>query len=272
MARRPLLLDAAMGTRLIARGLDPRRDDPALWNLSRPAEVARVHALDVEAGADAVLTNTFGANRAWLDRLGRAGEVAAINRQAVALAREAAGPGRYVLGGLGPTADWHHDGHAEQAGALLDAGVDALLLETHSAEEALRALGRLDAVARVPILVALRADAWYSGGAGAPRFRSGLARMLESLGASAVGVNCLPVGEALALLADLQGSIDLPLIAEPHGSRPGEAADPPEVLAAAVPDLVARGARLLGTCCGSDERHVAALRAALDPLGDATPA
>src|SRR4051794_5009734 len=100
MARGLLVLDAAMGTRLIARGLDLSCDDPALWNLSHP-EVARgLHALDVAAGSDAVVTNTFGANRSWLARYGRAGDVAAMNRRAVELARQAAGPNRFVVGSI----------------------------------------------------------------------------------------------------------------------------------------------------------------------------
>src|SRR3954453_4253877 len=81
MARGPLVLDAAMGTRLIARGLDLLGDDPALWNLSHPGVVRELHARDVAAGSDAVVTNTFGANRIWLARYGRAKDVAEINRR-----------------------------------------------------------------------------------------------------------------------------------------------------------------------------------------------
>src|SRR3954470_1098837 len=98
LARGPLLLDAALGTRLIARGLDPARDDPALWNLDRPDDVLDLHRRDVAAGADALLTNTFGATRLTLARLGRSDAVVEINRRAVALARQAAGPDRFVLG------------------------------------------------------------------------------------------------------------------------------------------------------------------------------
>src|SRR5581483_10567116 len=91
LARGPILMDAAMGTRLIARGLDLAHDDPCLWCLDRPDEVLDIHRRDVAAGADAVLTNTFGANRLTLDRLGRSADVVAINRRAVELARAAAG-------------------------------------------------------------------------------------------------------------------------------------------------------------------------------------
>ena len=81
-----------MGTRLMALGLDPRSDDPALWNLSRPDDVLAIHRRDVAAGAGAILTNTFGANRFWLRKFGQDGAVESINRRAVRLARRAAGP------------------------------------------------------------------------------------------------------------------------------------------------------------------------------------
>src|SRR5829696_8699488 len=97
LARGPLLLDAAMGTRLMARGLDLAHDDPCLWNLDRPDEVLDIHRRDLRAGSDAVLTNTFGANRLSLRRLGRSDQVAAINHRAVELARQAAGPDRLVF-------------------------------------------------------------------------------------------------------------------------------------------------------------------------------
>ncbi len=83
--RGPLVLDAAMGTRLCARGLDLRSDDPCLWNLTHPAEVLDLHERDVSAGSQVVFTNTFGANRFWLANYDRADAVATINRRAVAL-------------------------------------------------------------------------------------------------------------------------------------------------------------------------------------------
>src|SRR5262249_34661666 len=161
LARGPLLLDAAVGTRLIASGLDLRDDDPALWNLSHSEAVADLHLRDAEAGSDAVLTNTFGANRAWLDRFGQADRVLAINRAAVSLARGAVRPGRCALGSLGPSAAGRPDALREQAEILATAAVDALFLETLSFQEAIdHALPALRGLAGPPRLVALRdADA-----------------------------------------------------------------------------------------------------------------
>lgn len=255
LRRGPVLLDAAHGTRLIVQGLDPARDDPALWNLDRPEEVARLHALDVAAGADALLTNTFGANRTWLARFGRADAAVAANRRGVELARDAAGPDRLVIGSIGPTG-----GHAEQAKALVAAGADALLLETHdpaSAAAGLGRLGRLREATGVPVLVSL--FAW-------PDEPSETARTLAGLGASALGVNCVAGPDAaLAVARKLRAATDLPLLAKPNAGPPGAPAIEPGAFAAALPALLGLGVWLVGGCCGTTDAHLAALRAALGP-------
>ena len=257
MAQGPLVLDAAMGTRLIARGLDLSGDDPALWNLSHPEAVRELHARDVEAGSDAIVTNTFGANRCWLARYGRAGDVAAINRRAVELARAAAGPGRFVVGSIGPTASEVPDASREQAEALAVSGVDALLFETHSFEQAERALEQVGGTVSLPLLVSLHD--W-------PRSPAEPARRLAGLGAAALGANCQHGMEpALRLAEALHRVSDLPLILKPGAGLPGEPLATPESFARAVSDLEALGARLIGGCCGTTEAHVAALRSACPP-------
>jgi 5-methyltetrahydrofolate--homocysteine methyltransferase len=253
LARGPLVLDAAMGTRLVTRGLNLGADDPCLWNHDRPGEVAAIHARDVAAGAEALLTNTFGANRAWLARFGLPGRVVAINRRAVALARDAAGPDRLILGSIGPTAADDPVACREQAEALIEAGADALIFETHRDAQAEVALSAVRPIATVPLLVSL--VAW-------PDDVSGAARRLADLGASALGGNCQPgMGPALRLAETLRRAIDLPIIVKPAASGPGLPlpADPSS-FAAAVPRLLALGPVLVGGCCGATEAHVAALR------------
>ena len=233
MARGPLVLDAAMGTRLIARGLDLSGDDPALWNLSHPDVVRELHARDVAAGSDAVVTNTFGANRRWLARYGRAGEVAAINRRAVELAREAAGPGRFVFGSIGPTA-------SESPRRLLASRRRPwpIPASTPSSsrritlEQAERALEQVGGTVSLPMLVCLLD--W-------PRSPAEPARRLADLGAAALGANCQPGMEpALRLAEALHRATDLPLIFKPGAGLPGEPPASPESFARAVSD--ARGA------------------------------
>ncbi|MBV8557361.1 MAG: homocysteine S-methyltransferase family protein [Planctomycetaceae bacterium] len=248
----PMILDAAMGTRLVARGLDLAHDDPALWNLSRPESVAEIHARDVAAGSDAVLTNTFGANRPWLARSGRADQVEAINRRAVALARRAAGPDHFVIGSIGPTAADDPDACREQAEALIEAGVDALLLETQTLKSAASGLRQLRDRGGPPVLVSLYAR---------PCSADPVLALLD-LGASALGGNCQPPEALLRLVDQLHARTSAPLLVQPNAGPPGVPPASPESFAGFVPRLLDAGVRLLGGCCGTTEAHVATLRAA----------
>jgi len=243
-----------MGTRLIDRGLRLDGDDPALWNLSHPEAVAEVHALDLAAGAKAVVTNTFGANRLWLARYGKAGEAAAINRRGAALAREAAGPDRFVVGSIGPTAAGDPDALRAQADALADASVDALLFETFRADQAAAALAAVRGLDGLPRIVSL--IAW-------PEAAGEAVRRLEDLGASALGGNCQNgTAAALETAERLAPLTRLPLWIKPSAGLPGTPPEEPASFAAAAPKLLALGVRFLGGCCGTTEAHVAALHAA----------
>ena len=232
-----------MGTRLIARGLDLAGDDPCLWNLARPEEVADIHRRDVAAGSDALLTNTFGANRRWLSRFGRGDEVREINARAVARAREA-GP-RLVFGSVGPSAGDDLGAMIEQVDALAEAGVDAILFETFGPSGP--PMVRLDT--GVPILVS------YISEAKMPH------------GVAAVGCNCLDLAATSSLVAAMSQKSDLPLIAKPSAGLPGGPSATPEDFAEAVPAWLRLGVRLIGGCCGATERHVAALRRGIDSRG-----
>jgi methionine synthase I (cobalamin-dependent) len=257
LERGPLVLDAAMGTRLLARGLDLRRDDPCLWNLDRPQDVLDVHRLDVRAGARVLLTNTFGANAAWL---GRRGDLELINVSGASLAwGGAAAPSGFVLGDIGPSVAGLAGAAGEQAGILAGCGVDGLVLETFELPAALAALGEIRRTigsAAVPVLVSL----WRW-----PEPVEDAARRLVDAGAAVVGLNCRPhVGEVLGLVRRLRRAVPCPILV-----KPGVAADDPAsgstpaAFAAAVPALLEHGVRLLGGCCGTTEEHVAAIAAAV---------
>lgn len=260
IADRPIALDAGMGTRLIALGLDPRRDDPCLWNLDRPAEVAGVHALDVQAGAVAILTNTFGANRAWLSRFGRAGDQGAINRAAVELARGATGDSGLVLGVIGPTAADVPGAAREQATILTDAGVDALIFETFPLESAIACLREVASIpGRPPLIASLWA--W-------PEPNEDAARRLVDAGADLVGSNCRPALPDMVEEAQrLASAVPVPLLVKP-GIDPTDPADDstPTAFASAVRELVGYNVRMIGGCCGTTEAHVAAVAGAIATL------
>ena len=233
-----------------ATGARPRTRRRA--NLDEPAAVLAFHRYDVRAGSDAILTNTFAANRPSLERSGRAGDFEAIHRAAASLAREAAGPGRFVLGSIGPIAGASPADYRDQAAILVESGVDALILETHTFEVAEIGSRAIGAVATVPIIASLHA--W-------PEDASGAARRLVDLGAAAVGANCgLSTADAMACLERLAGRVEIPLLAKPSAG-PGEG---PEVFAGLVPRLLSIGVRLLGGCCGATAGHIAAMRRALD--------
>jgi 5-methyltetrahydrofolate--homocysteine methyltransferase len=255
---RLLVMDAGMGTRLLAMGLCLKSDDPALWNIAHPAAVASVHALDVAAGSTVLTTNTFGANRSWLQRYGRGDDLARINHLGVSIAQSSGrGQGGLVVGSIGPTALDQPGALQEQAELLESAGVDALLLETFRGDQAVAALQQLAPLpSRRPVLVSL-----YEWPAPAPALAAieDLARRLEDLGASVLGVNCVPgMKAALRVIERLARVTQLPLLVKP-ASLAGEAV---ESFGAAVPELLALGVRLIGGCCGTDERHVAAIHAA----------
>lgn len=273
LAQRPLLLDGGMGTRLIARGLDPKRENTAAWSLEHPEIVSEIHRRDIEAGADAILTNTFTApHRAYklwdyFRKSSRPRAVAALAEvclRSVDLARQAVGPGRFVLGCIGPSppvempspAGWYR----EQATILNDGGVDALILETHHFSTVATALREIRDVVRVPVLASLHRLPVGS----VLEDLSLLARRLADLGAAAVGCNCVRLEEIIPMLERRSGPITIPLIAKPYAGLPGMTLDSPAAFAAAVPRLLALGVRLIGGCCGTTEAHVAAMRAALD--------
>jgi methionine synthase I (cobalamin-dependent) len=265
---RILVLDAGLGTRLIGLGLNLKDDDPSLWNLSHAADVLAIHRRDVSAGADAILTNTFGANRCWLSRFGREHDVETINRRAVELARLAAGPERWVIGDLGPTAATQIIAAVEQATILLDGVVDALMLETYLAESAATVLRQVgDAVSgSVPILVSLRE--WPARDV---EFERTARRFLE-LGASVLGVNCqADIVAAVAFAARMNRVVSCPLLVKPGVSPWGGTGSDPSVFGENVPALVESNVRLLGGCCGTTHHHVSALAASCSFHNHARP-
>jgi methionine synthase I (cobalamin-dependent) len=254
----PLLLDAGMGTRLCSAGLDLRVDDPCLWNLDRPDVVLDLHLRDATAGSRVFFTNTFGANQHWLARLGRPGDTESINRSGVELARRAARPSGFVVGDIGPSAADNEGAAVEQAAVLLDAGVDALVLETFQFEAAVAAVSALNSnmpTLAVPLMVSL--CRW-------PEAVEEAALRLVEAGVAVVGVNCRPaLGDVLSLVRRLARAVACPLLVKPGvaaGDPPGLST--PAAFVAAVPEMIRHNVRLIGGCCGTTETHIAAIAAA----------
>jgi 5-methyltetrahydrofolate--homocysteine methyltransferase len=273
-----VLLDGGMGAMLLNHGLAPG-DAPERMNLEQPEIVARVHAEYVEAGSEAVQTNTFGGHPIRLAHFGLAESCTEIHRRAVELARRA--EPRFVIGDIGPTGEYLHpvghgdiqhwsEGFEKQAAALIDASVDALHIETMSdlreAEVALQSVRRISTA--TPVLVSLTFDRKKRGfftAMGDPLVES-LQRLLEA-GATVAGANCsLASGELRELAAEAQSAIRGRLVFQPNAGQPETTVDgirysqTPEEFATHLARLVAAGAAAIGGCCGTDPRFIDALR------------
>jgi homocysteine S-methyltransferase len=262
--------DGAMGTELWAAGV-PRTACLEELCVSAPGTVRAVHEAYVGAGARVIETNTFGANAVRLARHGHEHRVGEINWSAAQLAKDVAkGKGVYVAGSVGPLGISaaeaeaqgidRHEVFTDQIGALLDGGCNLIFFETFLdvdelliALHAKQSLHHCPAVALLPLIdpAALYA-AWAK---------------LRAADADVVGFNCLAP-------FTLHTTDPGPLAAFPNAGTPCEEGDrlnyplSPADFAAAGQALAALGVRLIGGCCGTGPRHIAALVAALSPNRD----
>lgn len=283
-----MLLDGGVGTELMARGLDPKLEPADAWNWSHPADVQAVYRAYFEAGADAVQTNTFGANRFRLGLFQRANEVRALNVGAAIMAREVRPSGKLVIGDIGPTgaipppegvADLAEleDVFAEQAMALAEGGVDLLHIETmYHPKEARAALrGVRQGAPGLPVVASMTCKLTSGGFATplgfAPEVMLGV--FLEE-NADGVGVNCTlgPAG-MLDLVRLLRMRTDRPIFAKPTATPgPSEHVLPSDMALGAVA-LLAAGATAVGGCCGTTPADIAIMRQAIHepPLQNLEP-
>ncbi len=283
LRRGPALLgDGAWGTMLFERGL-PVGDAPERVCLERPGLLSEIAALYLEAGAEVVTTNTFGASPVRLVLHGLEDWLEDICRTAVVAVRRAAGERAFVSGSIGPTGKLlaplgdldpatAEAGFRRQAAALAAAGADLLCVETMTdlAEAALAVRAAREAAPGVPVIASMSFEATRRGfftvmGVSPAR----AAARLETAGAVVVGANC-GEGDAMPGIArELKQHCDLPVSVRPNAGLPtlvnGVLVYPetPEAMAARVPRLLEAGVRLIGGCCGTTPAHVAAMRDAL---------
>ena len=278
-----VLLDGAMGTALMARGLPPGVPGER-WNLERPDAVKSVHLEYLEAGSDVVQTNTFGGTPLRLAAHGLGDRFEEINRSAARLAREAAGEGHLVAGNLGPTGTFlppvgdgdpeaMEDGFAAQAALLARGGVDYLSIETMiDLEEALCALrGARKGAPGLPVSACMvfekKPRGFFSPMGNTPEDAM---RRLAEAGAALVGANCsMGSAEMLELVPALVEASPVPVVVKPNAGLPRVEGvrtvydQAPEEFARHGAAMIRAGARAVGGCCGTDGRFIAALRRAL---------
>ena len=275
-----VVFDGAIGTQLYDRGVFLNRCFEQV-NLTDPDMVRAVHADYVAAGAHALETNTFGANRFKLGRHHLEDQLAEINRTGARLAREAAGEDAYVAGAVGPLGirlePWGptalheaRDAFREQAEALAEGGVDLFLLETFAdlseLQQALKAVREVAPDLPVIAQMTVGSDGNSLYGTEPEVFAS----RLEAWGADVVGVNC-SVGPAqmFETLERLAAATHLPLSAQPNGGLPKHVDG--RLIYLSTPDFFAKyaqrfievGARVVGGCCGTTPEHIRAIAGAV---------
>ena len=279
-----LIADGAMGS-LLHEAVGPQRCFDEL-NTTEPEAVFRVHQAYIEAGAQIIETNTFGANRFKLEPLGLADEVQRLNGRGVKIAREARDSAtREVLiaGSIGPLGIGVQARHPEpgeilsifheQALSLEERGVDLYILETFSyIEEILLAIDAIRSFSGLPIVAQLT----YSeeGTIFGDMRPSTVAAILKNKNVQIIGANCtLGPQSLLPILQELAGVNDLRISGMPNAGFPKREGDrivypksSPEYFAMFAREATALGVRILGGCCGTTPAHIRAMAEAVKSL------
>ncbi len=277
-----------MGTQLMLAGL-ANGECGEVWNLTHPDRVLKIQRDYVEAGADCLITNTFGGSRLTLKRHGHAEKLREINQAGVSIAREAFGDREgFVLGDLGPLGavlepygelplDEARAAYEEQARALVQAGVDAIIIETQTSLDEIGVAIDAAKAAGAPCIIAslaydLSADkTFYVTMMGVkPQDAAGFA---EERGASIIALNCgtgMDMNGAAHVAKIYRASCRLPVMVQPNAGQPvlenmkAVYKQLPAGMAEHVPDALAAGANIIGSCCGSTPEHTRAIRAVVE--------
>jgi 5-methyltetrahydrofolate--homocysteine methyltransferase len=281
----PLVLDGAMGTQLIARGIQAGACNEYL-NIDSAGIISDVHNTYLLAGSDAIITNTFGANKYILARHGFAENVTEINKAGARIARQSAGEDKYVLGDIGPSGDFLEplgtlkpeelkNAFTAQAEALLSGDVDGFIIETMSAlDETLIAVEAVKSIAGdKPVFVSMSFD--MPGDS----FKTMMGVSVEDavsrivpLNVDAVGFNCgtLSLDEYVELTQRFVSAVrdfsnNVAICAEPNAGKP-ELVDDKAVYTVSLEDFAATaekihsaGVSIIGGCCGTGPAHIEAV-------------
>jgi 5-methyltetrahydrofolate--homocysteine methyltransferase len=282
-SRSVVLADGATGTNYMLAGLGPG-EAPEFWNVEHPERVTSLHQRFVDAGADVILTNTFGCNRQRLKLHQAEHRVHELAKRAAELARQVADAAPrpvVVAGSVGPTGELFEplgalthaaavEAFAEQMRGLADGGADVAWLETLSSTEELNAAAEAATLVGLPYVVTCTFDT-------AGRTMMGLmpdamegSLAGQSVAPLAIGANC-GVGAPDILVSLLaMGKATHPLVVKGNCGIPNIQGT--ECVYSGTPELMARyamlavdaGARVVGGCCGTTPAHIAAMRTAID--------
>ena len=273
---RVLVSDGAWGTFLHQKGL--KADEcPESWNLQRPDDVLEIASSYVEAGADIILTNSFGASPLKLEGYGLEAQTIELNRSAAELSKKAAGDRVLVMGSMGPTGKMVmmgevspqevFNGFMEQAKGLADGGVDGIVIETMSDPE--EAKLAIEAVKKASSLDVGCTFTFSRNQDGVYRTMMGTdveayLEMVLAAGADIIGANC---GNGTAGMIEIVRKIraldpDIPLLIHANAGLPiyqdGKTVFPESAgeMSSQIEELVKAGANIVGGCCGTTPEHI----------------
>ncbi|MFH1132003.1 MAG: bifunctional homocysteine S-methyltransferase/methylenetetrahydrofolate reductase [Pseudomonadota bacterium] len=275
-----VLFDGAMGTELYRRGhyLNTCYD---LLNLTNDKAVKEIYQAYVQAGAQVLTTNTFGANRIKLSGHGAEGELAQINTKSAKLARAACGESGYVAGSIGPlglriepwgptSVDEAHDMFCEQMYALVEGGIDLFVVETFSdlSEVHQAILAARKVAPNLPVIASMTVD--VDGNSLYGTTPEVFAARLDEWGADIIGVNCsVGPGPMLVSLEKMVTATHKPICVQPNAGQPrlheGRQIylTSSEYMAEFAKRFVQTGASVIGGCCGTTPEHIKAMRSAI---------
>jgi 5-methyltetrahydrofolate--homocysteine methyltransferase len=282
-----LVGDGAMGTLLFQRGLGVG-ECPELVNLTHPEALEEIAQLYLQAGADIIQTNTFGASPLKLAFYNVEDKTEEINRNAVRAVRKAVSDRAYISGSCGPSAKILkpygdadpgdlYDGFLRQMQALIGGGVDVICIETmiDLAEATLAVKAAKEISSAMPVMATMTFDATPKGfytimGVSIEKAASGL----QEAGADVVGSNCgNGIENMITIAQEFRRCSNLPLIIQSNAGLPemkngapvyGET---PAFMADRARELVAAGVSIIGGCCGTTPAHTAAIRKMVDSQG-----
>ncbi|MDP3149851.1 MAG: bifunctional homocysteine S-methyltransferase/methylenetetrahydrofolate reductase [Ignavibacteria bacterium] len=278
-----ILFDGGTGTYLYEKGVYINRCFDEL-NLTNPELVTEVHRDYINAGADIIETNTYGANTFKLTPHGLGGKVYEINLRGAQLAKAVAKDSVLVAGAVGPLGvqieplgklsfDEAKDAFKEQIKGLLDGGVDLIILETFALVkemiQAIRAVRELNADIPIVAQVTINESGTLLSGAPLERF----IEKLKDYPVDAIGINCSVGPKAmLDALENLRSLTDLPISVQPNAGLPQNISGrniymtSPEYMAEYAKRFIQTGAAIVGGCCGTNPTHIRAMRKAVQAL------
>jgi len=275
LKRRILVLDGAVGTELKKRGM-PDGVCPEAWCLDHQKVLGGIHTDYVRAGSDIIYTCTFGANQKKLKQY-KVKDVFSVNKRLAQIAKKAAGKNTLVAGDIGPTGEFVEPFGClkfeeavtifkEQIKGLLAGGVDLLVIETMlDIQEARAALIAAKETASIFTMVTMT----YEPSGRTLNGNDPLSSLitLQALGASAFGCNCSTGPVAMRrIIASLKPYATIPLVAKPNAGLPQLIGNKtifnmgPGAFARKSLQLASKGVNMIGGCCGTEPRHIEALK------------